>query len=40
MIDDRMLASSADTHGYLTDQLNLALRRPGMYGDVESSMWF
>lgn len=40
MITDRTLATSADMHGHLVDELNLALRRVGMYGDLGTSMWF
>ncbi|WP_399883609.1 hypothetical protein ACGH7X_09530 [Streptomyces sp. BBFR51] len=40
MITDRTLATSEDMHGHLVDELNLALRRVGMYGDLGMSMWF
>ncbi|MFD6988060.1 hypothetical protein [Streptomyces sp. NPDC059943] len=40
MITDRTLASSEDMHSYLVDELNLALRRVGMYGKLDMSMWF
>ncbi|MFJ7496732.1 hypothetical protein ACIQZB_37345 [Streptomyces sp. NPDC097727] len=40
MTSDRVLASPADMHGHLVDQLNLVLRRPGMFGKTGVSMWF
>ncbi|MEU0953732.1 hypothetical protein ABZ353_15535 [Streptomyces niveus] len=40
MITDRTLASSEDMHRHLVDELNLALRRVGMYGRLETGMWF
>ncbi|MET7509136.1 hypothetical protein [Streptomyces albidoflavus] len=39
MAVDRKLASPDDMRSYLVDQLNLMLRRPGMYGDVEVGAW-
>ncbi|MEU0368842.1 hypothetical protein ABZ070_01015 [Streptomyces sp. NPDC006283] len=40
MVTDRALASSEDMHEYLVNELNLALRRVGVYGELETSMWF
>lgn len=39
MTADTVFASPDDMRTYLIDQLNLVLRRPGMYGEVEASMW-
>ncbi|MFD8120512.1 hypothetical protein ACWHAO_00240 [Streptomyces albidoflavus] len=39
MTMDTRFALPDDMHGYLVDQLNLMLRRPGMYGDVEVGVW-
>lgn len=40
MITDRTLASSEVMHAYLVDELNSALRKVGMYGRLDTSMWF
>ncbi|MFF5900159.1 hypothetical protein ACFY8O_30125 [Streptomyces argenteolus] len=40
MTTDRSLATSEDMHTHLVDELNLALRRVGMYGELGLSMWF
>lgn len=39
MAPDTKFASPEDIRSYLVDQLNLMLRRPGMYGDVEVGAW-
>ncbi|MYV55101.1 hypothetical protein [Streptomyces sp. SID3212] len=40
MTTERTLASSEAMHHHLVDELNLALRRVGMYGELGTSMWF
>ncbi|MGW1608416.1 hypothetical protein ACWCQZ_03215 [Streptomyces sp. NPDC002285] len=38
MTESRALASAEEIHAYLVEQLNLALRRPGMFGG-ETALW-
>ncbi|AOR34158.1 hypothetical protein BFF78_26680 [Streptomyces fodineus] len=39
MTCETVLAAPDEMRTHLVDQLNSMLRRPGMYGDVEASMW-